>query len=62
MIRIILLIVFIGVIAGIVKMFVNDNKLKANTCKSCDGNGYWEGTRGDENFCKNCNGRGYIGK
>jgi DnaJ-class molecular chaperone len=62
MIRIVLLVILIGVIVGIIRMFTNSKKLRSNTCKSCDGEGYWEGTRGDRNFCKNCGGRGYLGK
>ncbi|MEO1434718.1 MAG: hypothetical protein AAFV80_04230 [Bacteroidota bacterium] len=29
-----------------------------NHCQNCEGNGYWEGTRGDINRCHACNGTG----
>jgi len=32
--------------------------LRASNCQSCNGTGYWEGTRGERNRCDKCNGSG----
>jgi len=34
------------------------SQINFNKCKSCNGLGYWEGTRGEKNACKTCGGSG----
>lgn len=33
-------------------------KAAMNPCDSCEGKGFWLGTRGDKNHCKVCDGTG----
>lgn len=32
--------------------------IKSRQCSSCQGMGYWQGTRGEKNHCKACDGSG----
>ena len=55
-IRIIILLITLALGYFIVKSFIQ--LFSAKKCKSCDGLGYWKGTRGEQNICKVCNGEG----
>lgn len=50
-VALIFLIAFL-ILKGIVSL------MNANNCKSCEGKGYWKGTRGEKNQCKTCYGSG----
>ena len=51
---------FAALIIGVALFLINTliSLYRASLCPDCEGQGYWEGTRGDKNFCKTCNGRG----
>jgi len=59
-IKIILFALAIGLFAKIARMIMKSRKYK--TCSSCQGKGFWQGTRGDKNTCKICDGQGYVDK
>ncbi len=56
MIRIITLAVILGCSFIIFKAFMAF--INRNVCSNCDGQGYWEGVRGEKNNCKMCSGTG----
>ncbi len=56
--RIIVLILICIVIYFIIRLIAAQFNVKFNECKTCDGLGYWRGTRGEKNDCRACNGSG----
>ena len=51
---------FVAVIFGIAYLILRGivYQMNANNCLSCEGQGYWKGTRGEKNICKTCDGSG----
>jgi DnaJ-class molecular chaperone len=56
MLRIIIFILFLGILLFLGKQVFNSMNTKK--CQNCKGEGYWIGTRGDRNNCKVCGGTG----
>ncbi|MGB0861799.1 MAG: hypothetical protein ACPGXZ_02725 [Saprospiraceae bacterium] len=50
MARAILLVFVIVLVTNLIRIFIKKNKF--NSCTNCDGQGYWQGTRGEKIFVK----------
>lgn len=60
MARILVLVLAVGILFYVGSKLVSifKNNVIINKCSSCNGLGYWVGTRGEHNSCKDCGGSG----
>lgn len=58
MIRLVFIVLIIGVLLYLVKVFMGNSNYKK--CGKCEGKGYWIALRGEKNKCDACQGSGKI--
>jgi len=57
MLRIVVIVLLIIVVSAAIGKWLT-NLRKINDCDSCDGQGFYRGTRGEKNTCRICGGSG----